>query len=39
MPIYLETSKMVADIGTKALDPKQFINLRDQVLGYSEMEK
>jgi len=39
VPIYLETSKMVADIGTKALDPKQFINLRDQVLGYSEMEK
>ncbi len=39
VPIYLETSKMVADIGTKALDPKQFIKLRDQVLGYSELEK
>ena len=37
VPIYLETSKMVADIGTKALDPKQFINLRDQACGYSKV--
>ena len=38
VPIYIETTKMLADIGTKALDPKQFINLRDQVCGYSEMK-
>ena len=37
VPIYIETTKMLADIGTKALEPKQFINLRDQVCGYSEM--
>jgi hypothetical protein len=39
VPIYLETSKMVEDIGNKVLDPKQFIKLRDRVLGYSKMEK
>jgi hypothetical protein len=38
VPIYIETTKMLADIGTKALEPKQFINLRDQVCGYSEMK-
>ena len=38
VPIYIETTKMLADIGTKALDPKQFINLRDQVCGYSEVK-
>jgi hypothetical protein len=38
VPIYLETTKMLADIGTKALDPKQFIYLRDQVCGYAEEE-
>jgi hypothetical protein len=32
--IYLETSKMLADIGTKALDPRQFIKLRNEVCGY-----
>jgi hypothetical protein len=36
VPIYCETSKMLADIGTKALEPKQFIQLRDQVNGYSQ---
>jgi hypothetical protein len=39
VPIYLETTKMLADIGTKALDPKQFIYLRDQVCGYKDVEK
>jgi hypothetical protein len=34
VPIYLETSKMLADIGTKALDPKQFEKLRNEVCGY-----
>jgi hypothetical protein len=38
VPIYMETSKMLADIGTKALDPKQFIYLRDQVMGYTGVE-
>jgi hypothetical protein len=36
VPIYCETTKMLADIGTKALEPKQFIHLRDQVNGYSQ---
>jgi hypothetical protein len=36
VPIYCETTKMLADIGTKALEPKQFIYLRDQVNGYSQ---
>ena len=35
VPIYLETSKMQADIGTKALDPKQFCSLRDVMCGYA----
>ncbi len=35
VPIYLKTSDMVADIGTKALDPKLFIRLRDMMMGYS----
>ncbi len=35
VPIYLETSKMLADIGTKALDAKQFVKLRDEVCGYA----
>jgi hypothetical protein len=34
VPIYLETTKMLADLGTKALDPKQFVILRDEVCGY-----
>jgi hypothetical protein len=34
VPIYLETTKMLADLGTKALDPKQFEILRNEVCGY-----
>jgi hypothetical protein len=34
VPIYLETTKMLADLGTKALDPKQFVKLRNEVCGY-----
>ena len=35
VPIYIETTKMVADIGTKALDPRQFEALRDVLCGYA----
>ena len=35
VPIYLETSKMLADIGTKALDPKLFCAFRDVMCGYA----
>ena len=35
LPIYLETWKMLADIGTKALDEKQFVFLRDLMTGYA----
>ena len=38
VPIYIETTKMLADIGTKALEPIRFISLKDQVCGYSEMK-
>jgi hypothetical protein len=38
VPHYLETSKMIADIGTKALDPKQFCTLRDKMCGYADWE-
>ena len=38
VPIYCETTKMLADLGTKALEPKQFIYLRDQVNGYSQIK-
>ena len=34
-PMYKETNKMLADIGTKALPDKQFAILRDQMNGYS----
>ena len=34
VPIYLETTKMIADLGTKALDAKQFVKLRNEVCGY-----
>jgi hypothetical protein len=34
VPIYLETDKMLADLGTKALDPKPFVPLRDRICGY-----
>ena len=32
--IYLRTSEMVADIGTKALEPKLFAYLRAKLCGY-----
>ena len=38
VPHYLSTDKMIADIGTKALDPKQFCALRDKLCGYAEWE-
>ncbi len=38
VPIYLETKLMLADIGTKALEPSQFISLRDQLCGYKEIQ-
>jgi hypothetical protein len=34
VPIYLKTTEMLADIGTKALDPKLFCYLRDKLCGY-----
>jgi hypothetical protein len=39
VPIYLKTSEMIADIGTKALDPKLFCYLRDKLCGYWKGEK
>ena len=36
VPIYLNTLDMIADIGTKALDPKTFCRLRDLLCGYAE---
>jgi hypothetical protein len=36
VPIYLNTLDMLADIGTKALDPKTFCRLRDMLCGYAE---
>ncbi len=35
VPIYLETFKMLADLGTKALDPRLFGVLRDVMCGYA----
>jgi hypothetical protein len=34
VPIYLETKNILADIGTKSLEPKPSISLRDQSFGY-----
>jgi hypothetical protein len=34
VPIWIETDKMLADIGTKALDPKPFVPMRDRICGY-----
>ena len=36
VPIYLKTTEMLADIGTKALDPKLFCYLRDKLCWYWE---
>jgi len=38
IPIYCETLKMLADIGTKALDPMRFEILRDAMTGYGLWE-
>ena len=35
IPIYVSTLEMLADIGTKALDEKQFVFLRDLANGYA----
>ena len=35
LPVYVNTLKMWADIGTKALDEKQFVFLRDLANGYA----
>ena len=35
LPIYVSTLGMLADIGTKALDEKQFVFLRDLANGYA----
>ena len=35
LPVYTSTLKMVADLGTKALDEKQFVFLRDLANGYA----
>jgi hypothetical protein len=35
VPIYLKTELMLADIGTKALEPGIFTSLRDQLCGYA----
>jgi len=37
VPIYLKTGLMLADLGTKALDPALFIFLRDQLCGYAKI--
>jgi hypothetical protein len=34
IPVYCETSRMLADIGTKALEPTRFEVLRDAMTGY-----
>ncbi len=36
VPHYLAAEKMIADIGAKALDPKQFCLLRDKLCGYED---
>jgi hypothetical protein len=35
--IYLKTELMLADLGTKALEPGVFISLRDQLCGYARI--
>jgi hypothetical protein len=34
VPVYIETLRMLADIGTKALEPSRFETLRDAMTGY-----
>ena len=38
VPIYCDTARMIADIGTKALEPTRFEVLRDAMTGYSAWE-
>ena len=38
IPLYCETLKMLADLGTKALDPARFEILRDAITGYGVLE-
>jgi hypothetical protein len=38
VPVYCETIKMLADIGTKALEPARFEMLRDFMTGYGVVE-
>ena len=38
VPIYCETAEMLADIGTKALEPTRFEILRDIMTGYALVE-
>lgn len=35
VPLYIQTTSMLADIGTKCLDEKQFCLLRDVINGYA----
>jgi hypothetical protein len=37
VPIYLKTNLMLADLGTKALEPSLFVSLRDQLCGYEKI--
>jgi len=34
-PVWIETSKMMADMGTKALPELQFVRFRDSMNGYA----
>jgi hypothetical protein len=34
VPIWVESKDMLADLGTKSLEPKPFIGLRDRAFGY-----
>ncbi len=34
VPIWVESKDMLADLGTKSLEPKPFISLRDKAFGY-----
>ncbi len=38
VPVYCETTKMLADIGTKALEPTRFEILRDWMTGYGMLK-
>jgi hypothetical protein len=38
IPVYIETARMLADIGTKALEPTRFEVLRDAMTGYGAWE-